>query len=150
MTTESIQKAKEVLSSQKLQAKTKMSMESHKLEPAIIAKAHIENPNTRSSIGEFKLFSKNDLRKIPTVPNEQELQSSFNAAARAYALNPALFGIMSAISATVNYLKIKNSEEKQFETETQSELENAHEETLKEVSKVSSSDPTKRISTNLR
>ena len=114
--------------------------EPHELEPSIIAKAHIENPNTRASIGIFRNLSTNGLRNIesPTIST------------RGFSSNPALAALLGAASATANFLKIKSSEEKRFETETQSELENSRQETLEEVSGVQRSETSNRISTKLQ
>ena len=130
--------------------KARVIKKPHLLEAEIIAKAHIENPNTQGIIGTFKTFSRKSLKNIVSIPHDQELQPELITTARAFALNPELLAMIGAIAATTNKTKIKNPEEKEFELETQSELENSHDETIKSVSEINEIESEAKITANLK
>ena len=84
------------------------------------------------------------------IPITQEPQSKPNTDIKTFALNPGLLGILAAIAASTNKTKVNNPSEKEFDIETQSELENTHEETIKGISEASGTELTSKITANLK
>ncbi|MBI3591128.1 MAG: hypothetical protein HY094_07135 [Candidatus Melainabacteria bacterium] len=130
--------------------KINVNKEPHLLDAEIVAKAHIENPNTQGIIGKLKTFSRKNLNNTGLIPYDQELQPGLITTARAFALNPELLAILGATAATTNKTKIKNPAEKEFELETQSELENSRDETIKSITEICKGEPSTKITANLK
>ncbi len=142
--------AKDYYTPRRVQAKTeKINLMPHKLEPEIVAKAHIENPNTGIGVGAFRVVSgKNPFSSFKTVPFVKE-QLPYTAS-KIPLQNPQLLSILGAIAATINKSKVQNQSGKDFEVETPSEFESTRMEEIKSVSEVSESQGTSKLSANLK
>jgi hypothetical protein len=144
-----IQKAREALALEKPKPRSLSNYTLQRLHPPVIQKTQIENPNIQTSTGEFKTFTRGDYIKLAHSKGLGTDQANISNN-KTFVSNPTLAGVLGALSAMVNFLKIKDSKEKGFEAETITEFENAKDGSLKEVSEISESEATTKISANLK
>lgn len=133
----------------------KVDLNPHRLESEIIAKAHVENPNTQKSLGEFRFISRVDLNKSGLIPHDQELQPNLVTTARAFALNPDLLKMMSGEALALNRTKklsmTGNPDDDDYEVENETEEAlNNKEDVIEEITKVNNAEPVNKILTGLK
>lgn len=127
----------------------------HRLESAIMAKAHVENPNTQRSLGEFRFLNRGDLRTSGLIPHDQELQPNLVTTARAFALNPDLLKMMSGEAIALNRTKklsgTGNPDDDDYEIENETEEAlSTKEEIIEKIIKVNNAEPVNKALAGLK
>ena len=143
-----LSKQSSVKNTQAKQLSTRANIQPHKLESEVMAKAHVENLNTGIPVGDFRQLNRS-LLKSSVVPHDLELQPGLITNARAFALSPELLALMSAqaiaTSRTKKLSTTGNPDDDDYEVENESEESLTKEESIKEVIKVESAEPTHKI-----
>jgi hypothetical protein len=147
---DTLSKQSSVNNTQSKQVRLSVNLQPHKLESEVMAKAHVENPNTGIPVGDFRQLNRSLIKNSSAIPHDLELQPGLITNARAFALSPELLALMSAqaiaTSRTKRLSMSGNPDDDDYEIENESEEAiSAEKENIKAIHGVEASEPTHKV-----
>ena len=131
-----------------------VNLKPHKLEAEVIAKAHVENPNINSGVGNFKSISRVDTKGTSHLPHDLELQPELVTTARAFVFDPrlqALLAPLTVISNKTKRLSNNSGDDDDFEVENSEErAESLKDLDIEKITEVTETQATSKINVNLK